>query len=52
MVPIDKMSILVSIAFSYLVFHEKLSKKAAIGLAPMICGTFAMAVWGYHTTRG
>lgn len=25
-IPIDKMSILVSVAFSYIVFHEKLSK--------------------------
>lgn len=45
-VPIDKMSILVSVAFSYLVFHEKLSKKAGIGLFLMVCGTIAMALWG------
>lgn len=44
-VPIDKMSILVSVAFSYFVFKEKLSKKAAIGLLLMLCGTLAMAVW-------
>jgi len=31
-VPIDKMSILVPVAFSYIVFHEKLSKKASISL--------------------
>ena len=30
--PIDKLSILVSIAFSAVVFHERLSKKAALGL--------------------
>ena len=44
-VPIDKMSILVSIAFSYVVFHEKLSKKAFIGLLLMVSGTMVMAVW-------
>lgn len=45
-VPIDKMSILVSIVFSYIFFHEKLSKKAAIGLLIMICGTLTMSIWG------
>lgn len=45
-VPIDKMSILVSVAFSYIVFHEKLSKKAFLGLLFMVCGTLAMAIWG------
>ena len=45
-VPIDKMSILVSIAFSYIVFHEKLSRKASAGLLLMLCGTLSMAIWG------
>ena len=45
-VPIDKMSILVSVAFSYIVFREKLSKKAFLGLLLMVCGTLAMAIWG------
>ena len=31
-VPIDKMSLLVTVLFSYIVFHEKLSKKAFVGL--------------------
>ena len=44
-VPIDKMSILVSILFSAAIFHEKLSKKAALGLVLMLCGTLAMAIW-------
>lgn len=44
-VPIDKMSILVSVAFSYIVFHEKLSKKATIGLIFMVFGTLLMAIW-------
>ena len=45
-VPIDKMSILVSVVFSYIVFHEKLSKKAFLGLLLMVCGTLAMTIWG------
>lgn len=44
-VPIDKMSILVSVAFSYIVFHEKLTKKATMGLLLMVCGTLVMAIW-------
>lgn len=41
-VPIDKLSILVTIAFSYLVFHEKLTKKAAFGLVLIVAGTLLM----------
>ena len=41
-VPIDKLSILVTIAFSYLVFHEKLTKRAAIGLVLIVAGTLLM----------
>lgn len=44
-VPIDKLSILVSIAFSYFVFHEKLTKKAALGLCLMVLGTLGMAIF-------
>lgn len=43
-VPIDKLSILVSIAFSYLVFHERLTKKALVGLALIVGGTLLMLV--------
>lgn len=43
-VPIDKMSILVTVAFSYVVFGEKLSNKAFCGLLLMSAGTLAMAV--------
>lgn len=42
-VPIDKMSILVTVVFSYFVFKEKLSKKAFVGLCLMIAGTLLMA---------
>ena len=45
-VPIDKMSILVTVLFSYMVFKEKLSRKAAIGLCLMLAGTLVMAIWG------
>ena len=44
-VPIDKMSILVAVGFSYFVFKEKLSLKAMLGLGLMLCGTLAMAIW-------
>ena len=43
-VPIDKLSILVTLAFSYFVFHERLSKKSAIGLVLIVAGTLAMMI--------
>lgn len=45
-VPIDKMSILLTIVFSYFAFGEKLSKKAGIGLCLMTVGTLTMACFG------
>lgn len=44
-VPIDKMSVLLTVLFSAVVFKEKLSKKAAVGLCLMVAGTLAMAIW-------
>lgn len=44
-VPFDKMSILVTVLFSYVVFKEKLSKKAFVGLLLMAFSTVAMAIW-------
>ena len=41
-IPIDKLSILVTIAFSYIVFREKLTKKSAIGLAGVVAGTLLL----------
>lgn len=41
-VPIDKLSILVTVLFSFLVFHETLSRKSAAGLALITVGTLAM----------
>lgn len=43
-VPIDKLSILVTVLFSYVVFHEKLTKKSALGLAGIVAGTLLMLV--------
>lgn len=41
-VPIDKLSILVTIAFSYIVFREKLTAKAGIGLVLIVAGTLLL----------
>lgn len=43
-VPIDKLSILVTVAFSYFVLHERLTKKAAAGLFAVILGTLVMLI--------
>ena len=42
-VPIDKLSIVVSVGFSYFLFKEKLSRKAVLGLALMVAATLLMA---------
>lgn len=42
-VPIDKLSILVTIAFSWIVFHEKLTRKAVIGVTCITVGTVWLA---------
>lgn len=43
-VPIDKLSILVTIGFSCVVFHEKLSRKALLGLILITVGTVTMTM--------
>lgn len=43
-VPIDKLSILVTVVFSYFVFKEKLTKKECAGLFLLTAGTIAMAL--------
>lgn len=43
-VPIDKLSILVTIVFSRVVFHEKLSRKALLGLILITVGTVTMTM--------
>ena len=44
-VPIDKLSILVTVVFSLVVFKEKLSAKAWIGLMFLTAGTICMAIF-------
>lgn len=44
-VPIDKMSILLTVLFSVIFLKEKLSKKAISGLILMCIGTLAMVIW-------
>ena len=43
-VPIDKLSILVTVIFSYVIFHEKLSLKAGTGLFFIVIGTLVMLI--------
>ncbi len=43
-VPIDKLSILVTVAFSYFVFGEKLTRKSLAGLILIVAGTLLMLV--------
>ena len=43
-VPIDNLSILVTVAFSYIVFHEKLSLKSGTGLLLIVVGTLALLI--------
>ncbi len=44
-VQIDKLSILVSVAFARAVFDERLSRRAAVGLVLIVAATLAMTVW-------
>lgn len=44
-VPIDKLSIIVTVLFSRVFLKETISKKALAGLAIMVIGTLAMAIW-------
>lgn len=41
-VPIDKLSILVTVAFGYFVFRERLTKVSGIGLAMIVTGTLCL----------
>ncbi len=43
-VPIDKLSILVSVLFARVAFHEKLTAKAALGLGLIVAGTLTLLV--------
>ncbi len=43
-VPIDKLSIVITVAFSYFVFGERLSKKALFGLVLVVAGTLVLLI--------
>ena len=43
-VPIHKLSIVVSVVFSYFIFHEHLSKKSVLGLVLIVAGTLIMLI--------
>lgn len=43
-VPIDKLSILFTVAFSYIVLREKLNLRSAIGLVLIVAGTLALLI--------
>lgn len=44
MVPIDKLSILVTVGVSALVFHERFTQRYVVGLGLLCAGTAAMVV--------
>lgn len=44
-VPIDKLSILVSISLSYIIFKENLTKKSLLGLSLIVIGTLLMTFY-------
>jgi len=45
-VPIDKLSILISIAFGYIVFRERLNRLPFIGLVLIVLGTLSLVIIG------
>lgn len=42
--PIDKLSILVTIVFSFLVLGERLTRRSLFGLALIVAGTMLMVI--------
>ena len=44
-VPIDKLSILITAVLAYFVFGEKLTRKSTVGLSLITVGTLAMAIF-------
>lgn len=43
-VPVDKLSIVVTVAFSYFVFREKLSPRGLLGLVMIVVGTLLLTI--------
>ena len=44
-IPIDKASVLVTVAFSCAVLHERLGRREAVGLALLLAGILVIAAW-------
>jgi len=42
--PIDRLSVVFAVIFSFLIFKEKLSPKAILGLVLLVCGTLLMFI--------
>ncbi len=45
-VPVDKLSIVITVLFSWLILKERLTRKALSGLLLMVCGTLILTIWG------
>lgn len=43
-VPIDKLSIVVTVAFSYFILKEKITKKSFLGLVLIVVGTLSLLI--------
>lgn len=43
-VAVDKLSILVTVLFAYVVFHERLTRRSAVGLAAIVAGTLLLVM--------
>ncbi|HEX3027099.1 MAG TPA: EamA family transporter, partial [Clostridia bacterium] len=43
-VPIDQLSIVLTVAFSYFIFKEKVTKKSIAGLSLLVAGTMALLI--------
>jgi transporter family protein len=43
-VPVDKLSMLVTVGFGYFILHEKLKKAPAVGLFMIVAGTLSLLV--------
>lgn len=43
-VPVDKLSLLITVAFSFAVFHEKLTRRGLLGLALITAGSLIMVM--------
>lgn len=51
-VPIDKLSIVLTIAFPYAFFKERLLAKGYLGLALIVAGTLVLLLWSRSAAIG